>query len=91
MKEKVMVSDALNAINSSLSSLGSMIPQTENPQLRLVLQQMRNSAEQSQLDLYNIARERQYYVPAKQASDSQINEMKTMLGTMKADTNKAML
>ena len=41
MNEKIMVSDALHAINSSLSSLGSMIPQTENLQLRQTLQQIR--------------------------------------------------
>ena len=91
MNEKIMVSDALHAINSSLSSLGSLIPQPENLQLRQTFQQMRNSTEQSQLDLYNIAREKQYYVPAKKATDSQVCEMKTMLNTMKADTNKTML
>lgn len=91
MKEKIMVSDTLHAINSSLSSLGSMISQTENLQLRQTLQQMRNSTEQSQLDLFNIARERQYYVPAKKASDSQVCEMKTMLNTMKEDSYKSTL
>ena len=91
MKEKAMVSDALFSINACLASFGSMIPQTENIELRQSLQQMRNSKEQSQLDLFNIAREKQYYVPAKKATDSQVCEMKTMLNTMKADTNKTML
>ena len=34
MKEKVMVADTLAGINASLASFGSMIPQTENEELR---------------------------------------------------------
>ena len=86
MNDKVMVADALHAVNSSLASFGSMISQTENPNLRQTLVQMRNSAEQSQLDWYNLAREKQYYVPAKKATDDQVEHMKTMLNTMKKDT-----
>ena len=55
MEEKTMVSDALFSINACLASFGSMISQTENLELRQSLQQMRNSTEQSQLELYNIA------------------------------------
>ena len=90
MKEKAMVSDALFSINACLASFGSMIPQTENIELRQSLQQMRNSTEQSQLELYNIARTKQYYVPAKHASDTEVSEMKTILESMKTEKIKTM-
>lgn len=90
MKEKAMVSDALFSINACLASFGSMIPQTENIELRQSLQQMRNSTEQSQLELYNIARTKQYYVPAKHASDTEVSEMKTTLESMKTEKIKTM-
>ena len=36
MNEKVMVADTLAGINGELTRYGEMIPQTENPQLRLL-------------------------------------------------------
>lgn len=83
MEEKAMVSDALFSINACLASFGSMIPQTENLELRKSLQQMRNSTEQSQLELYNLARSKKYYVPAKHAAENEVVEMKTTLENMK--------
>jgi hypothetical protein len=77
MQEKAMVADALNSINSSLKTYTDMISQTENQQLRSTLQQMRNEAEQSQYELYQIAKNKNYYKPAGQASQNEINELKS--------------
>ncbi len=79
MQEKAMVADALNSINSSLKTYADMISQTENQQLRSTLQQMRNEAEQSQYELYQIAKNKNYYKSAGQASQNQINELKSTL------------
>lgn len=79
MQEKAMVADALNSINSSLKTYTDMISQTENQQLRTTLQQMRNEAEQSQYELYQIAKNKNYYKSAGQASQNKIDELKSTL------------
>ena len=43
LQEKVMVADALNAINSGLKSYADMIAQTEHQQLRQALQKLRKT------------------------------------------------
>lgn len=77
MQEKEMVNDALNGINSGLTSYASMIAQTENQQLRSTLKQMRDQAEKSQYDLYSIAKNLNYYTPAQQASEQEIMKVKS--------------
>ena len=78
MQEKVMVADTLNGINGELLRYAEMIPQTENKELKTVLKQMRNTCEQSQEDLYQIAREKQYYVPAQEATEQEIAHVKSL-------------
>ncbi len=77
MQEKAMVADALNSINSNLKTYTDMISQTENQQLRTTLQQIRNEAEQSQFELYQIAKDKNYYKSAGKASQNEINELKS--------------
>ncbi|MBS5521539.1 MAG: spore coat protein [Clostridiales bacterium] len=79
MDEKTMVSDALVGINGELKMFGEMIPQTENPQLKQTLKQIRNQCEMSQEELYQIARQHQYYVPAQKASQQEIDHVKNIL------------
>lgn len=78
MQEKAMVSDALNTLNSGLKTYSDMISQTENQQLRSTLQQMRNEAEKSQYELYTIAKNKNYYQPSGQASQNEINSLKSV-------------
>ena len=54
MNEKVMVADTLAGINGELTRYGEMIPQTENPQLKQTLKQMRNQCEMSQEEIYRL-------------------------------------
>ena len=56
-----------------------MIPQTENMQLKQVLKQFRNQCEQSQEEIYQIARTKQYYVPAAKATREEIEHVKSVL------------
>lgn len=79
MDEKTMVSDTLAGINSELGRYGDMIPQTENTQLKQVLKQFRNQCEQSQEEIYQIARSKQYYVPAAKATREEIEHVKSIL------------
>ena len=76
MQEKIMVSDTLASINGELVRFGEMIPQTENKELKSALKQMRTTCEQSQEQLYEIAREKSYYVPAQKASQEEVDHVK---------------
>ena len=58
MDEKTMVSDALVGINGELKAYAGYITQSENPQLKQTLKQMRNKAETAQEQLYQLAREK---------------------------------
>ena len=81
MQEKTMVSDTLAGINGELVRFAEMIPQTENKELKTVLKQFRASCEQSQEELYQIAREKSYYVPAAKATQQEIDHVKGLFTT----------
>lgn len=72
MQEKIMVADTLTSINSELTHYAGMIAQSENKELKNTLKQMRNACEQSQEELYQIARAKSYYVPAAKATDEEV-------------------
>lgn len=78
MQEKVMVNDALNSINSELSKFGSMIPQTDNKELKQTLKQIRNQCETSQEEIYEMARTKSYYVPSSMASPDEVQHVKSL-------------
>lgn len=79
LTEKTMVVDALNGVNGELSKFGEMIPQTENKELKQCLKQIRNECEMSQEKLYQVAREKSYYVPAEKASRQEIDHVKSVI------------
>lgn len=76
MQEKTIVNDTLAGINGELVRFGEMIPQTENKELKQTLKQFRNACEMSQEELYQMAREKSYYVPAAKATDEEIQYVK---------------
>ena len=79
LDEKTMVSDTLASVNGELVRFGEMIPQTEIKELKQCLKQLRNECEMSQEKLYQIAREKSYYVPAAKASEQEISHVKSVL------------
>lgn len=79
MDEKTMVSDTLASINGELVRYGEMIPQTENRELKQVLKQFRNQCETSQEEIYQIARSKQYYVPAAKATAEEVAHVRSIL------------
>ena len=79
LDEKTMVSDTLASVNGELVRFGEMIPQTENKELKQCLKQLRNECEMSQEKLYQVAREKSYYVPAAKASEREISHVKSVL------------
>ena len=78
MQDKTMVNDTLAGINGELVRFGEMIPQTENKELKQTLKQFRNACEQSQEELYQIAREKSYYVPASKATEEEVEHVKSL-------------
>ena len=81
MQEKMMVADTLAGINGELTRYAGMIAQSENKELKTTLKQMRNACEQSQEELYQIAREKSYYVPAAKATDEEVAHVKSLFTT----------
>ena len=78
MQEKTMVNDVLMGMNGELVRYGEMISQTENMQLKTTLKQLRNACELSQEELYQIARDKVYYVPADKAGMEDIKHVKSL-------------
>lgn len=81
MQEKTMVADTLAGINGELVRFAEMIPQTENKDLKTTLKQFRTACEQSQEELYQIAREKSYYVPAAKATEEEVSHVRSLFTT----------
>ena len=79
MEEKTMVNDVLSSVKSSLSSYEMAITESANMQLRQTFQQIRNSDESFQYELFKVAQAKGYYKPAQTASTTEIQTVKTEL------------
>lgn len=73
-----MVADTLASINGELTRFGEMIAQTENKELKTTLKQMRTASEQCQEQLYQMAREKSYYVPAQKATAEEVAHVRSL-------------
>ncbi|WP_337770124.1 spore coat protein [Waltera sp.] len=78
MQEKTMVADTLVGINGELTRYAGMIAQSENKELKQTLKQFRTACEQSQEELYQIAREKSYYVPAEKATAEEVAHVRSL-------------
>jgi len=79
LQDKEMVNDILSMTNSSLVGYANAIAQASNQQLRQTLQQIRNSDEQFQYQLYQLAEQKNFYKPAPAASQQDIQQIKSSL------------
>ena len=79
MDEKTMVNDILACVKSDLTAYQTAISETENMGLRQTFQQIRNSDESFQYELYKIAETKGYYKPAAKATVTEINTVKSEL------------
>lgn len=77
MEEKYMVNDILEGTKGNLKNYENVIVETENTNLRQAIQEIRNSCETFQYDLYRVANLKGYYTPAAQATQNDINQVKT--------------
>ena len=79
MEEKTMVNDVLEGTKAELATYQGVINETENMNLRQTIQQIRNNSESFQYELFKIAQTKGYYKPAMQATQTEINTVKTEL------------
>ena len=77
MEEKAMVNDILETIKSCLKDYEGAIIETANLELRQTLQNLRNSSESFQYELFKLAESKGYYVPAQNATQDEISKVKT--------------
>ena len=79
MDEKTMVNDILSGVKSGLTTYQTIISETENIGLRQTIQQLRNSDESFQYELFKIAETKGYYKPAAKATTTEIDNVQTEL------------
>ena len=79
MDEKTMVNDVLNNVKAGLTTYQNIISETENMQLRQTIQQIRNNDESFENELFKEAQTKGYYKPAMQATEAEIENVKTEL------------
>ena len=79
MDEKTMVNDILDGVKSGLKTYQGVISETENMQLRQTIQQIRNSDESFQYELFKVAESKGYYKPAGNATVTEIQTVKDEL------------
>ena len=65
-------------IRDRLTRYAGMIAQSENKELKQTLKQFRTACEQSQEELYQIAREKSYYVPAEKATAEEVAHVRSL-------------
>lgn len=76
MQEKDMVNDILSMVNNSITGYANVISQSSNQQLRQTIQEIRNSCETFQYDLYKVAETKGYYKPATTANTTDVTEVR---------------
>ena len=79
MNEKTMVNDVLSNVKAGLSDYQTAISETENTNLRQTFQQIRNSDECFQYELFKVAQTKGYYQPAAKATPIEIGAVKAQL------------
>lgn len=77
MDEKQAVADTLAGVNALLNMLSYNVMQSNNKSLRDTFVTYRNQLEDLQWQIYVVARDNGYYVPAAPAGQADIDAVKT--------------
>lgn len=88
MKDQDMVNDILAGTKASISTYTTAITECSNQQLRSTLQTLRNEAEQIQYQLYQMAEQKGYYMPAPPANQNDVQQIKNSLTSSMSTTNQ---
>lgn len=79
MNEKQAVADTLSSLNQIISMLTYSAIHTNNKKLKDTFQQARNQMESLQWEIYLIAKQNGYYVPAAPAGQADIDAVKQLV------------
>ncbi|MBP3596137.1 MAG: spore coat protein [Clostridia bacterium] len=79
MEEKYMVNDILENAKNSITTYSNTITETSNMNLRQTIQNLRNSTESFQYELFKLAESKGYYTPAEDAKIEEINKVKNSI------------
>ncbi len=79
MDEKTMVNDILSGVKADLTAYQTAISESENMNLRQTFQQIRNSDESFQYELFKLAESKGYYVPAENSKPEEMEKVKNEL------------
>lgn len=79
MNEKTAISDSLSSLNSIITLLNYSIEQSNNMNFRNTLIENRNKLEGIQWSIYQIAKQKGYYIPAAPAGQADIAEVKNSI------------
>lgn len=82
MEEKSIVNDVLTSTKSSLKDYEGAIIETANMELRQTFQNLRNSTESFQYELFKLAESKGYYTPAQNATQEEIDKVKTEISNL---------
>lgn len=90
MQDKDMVNDILAGTKASINSYTSAIEETANQQLRNTLIQLRDEAEKMQYQIYQMAEQKNWYMPAPQASQADVTKIKSGLSSAANTMNSSL-
>lgn len=79
MNEKLAVDDVLESTHTIITQLEYSIEQANNKQFRDTLIQFRNKLENVNWEVYTLAKEKQYYIPAAPAGAADIEQVKNVV------------
>jgi len=77
MNEKEAVADTLAGVNALINMLTYSVMQSNNKSLRDTFVTYRNQFEDLQWQIYVVARDKGYYVPAAPAGQADVDAVKT--------------
>lgn len=81
LQDKDIVNDYLNGLNASLKSYAGYISDANNAELRQTLIQLRNADESRQRTVYNYALQKGDYKPPQEATQEEIQQVRTELSS----------
>lgn len=79
MNEKNAINDSLSSLNSMITLINYSIQQSNDMNFRNTLISKRNTLEDLQWEIYLIAKQKGFYVPAAPAGQADIEEVKNSI------------
>lgn len=79
MNEKIAVADILSSVNQLITHYTYSLVQGDNENLRNIFTDHRNKLESIQYNLYNIGKQKGYYIPALPADTKDLEQVQNEL------------